>query len=80
MGVLFGSHFLPYAWLYRSRGYGFLAIGTTVALCAAVLVTRAPLYANVPLIAAACYAVAIVLLWMETNPNRAARATIPGRA
>jgi hypothetical protein len=28
MAVLFCSHFLPYNWLYRSRGYAFLAVAT----------------------------------------------------
>ncbi len=42
MAVLFGSHYLPYAWLYRSPGYGFLAVKSAVALSVAVVVTRAP--------------------------------------
>lgn len=67
MAVLFGSHFLPYAWLYRSRGYGFLAVAVAVVLTVMVVVTRQPLYAAAPLLAAGCYAVAIALLWQEVR-------------
>jgi hypothetical protein len=54
MATLFGSHFLGYGWLYRSRGY-------------AVLIARDPLYLQVPLLAAAVYAVAVVLLTLEVR-------------
>lgn len=67
LAVLFGSHFLPYAWLYRSRAYAFLAVSTTVALVAGALVTRSDLYATAPLVAAACYAVTVLLLWREVR-------------
>ncbi|GIP37830.1 hypothetical protein J31TS4_11100 [Paenibacillus sp. J31TS4] len=30
VGILGGSHFLPYAWIYRSRSYLFLTIATTL--------------------------------------------------
>ena len=58
LAVLFGSHFLPYAWLYRSAAFGFLAVATTLVVTAGVVVTRNPLFTTVPLLAAACYAVA----------------------
>jgi len=67
LGVLFGSHFLPYLWLYRSRGYAFLAISTCVVLSGAAIVTRGPLYHQVPVIAAACYAIAVIILWSEVR-------------
>src|SRR5262245_23308612 len=67
MAVLFGSHFLPYSWLYRSRGYAFLAIGIAIIAIAAIFIVRRPLYATMPLLAAACYAVAVIMLWMENN-------------
>jgi len=67
LAVLFGSHFLPYAWLYRSAGYGFLAVATTLVVSAGVIVTRSPLYATAPLLAAACYAVAVAMLWREVS-------------
>ena len=73
MGVLFGAHFLPYAWLYRSRAYAVLAIATSSVLTVAVLVTRSPLYAIAPLLAAACYGVAVAMLWREATQGRTDR-------
>jgi hypothetical protein len=65
MAVLFGSHFLPYWWLYRSRAYALLAVLTTVASTVAVLIAHGPLFTNIPLIAATCYTVACVALARE---------------
>jgi len=65
MAVLFGSHFLPYAWLYRSRAYAVLAISTVLVTTVAVMVARQPLMTTIPLIAAGCYAVSTVLLMRE---------------
>ena len=65
LGSLFGSHFLPYSWLYKSRGYAFLAIGTAVVATAGIFVFRRPLYDLVPLLAAACYAVTVAMLLSE---------------
>jgi hypothetical protein len=65
MALLFGSHFLPYAWLYRSRGYALLAIATALALTAAAIATRSALYSAAPLIAAAGYSVAVVMIGRE---------------
>jgi hypothetical protein len=65
MAVLFGSHFLPYAWLYRSRAYGFLSVSVAVSLTALAIVTRAPMPETVPLVTAACYFLAVAWLWRE---------------
>lgn len=65
MCVLFGSHFLGYAWLYRSRGYALLTIGTAVVPTVAVLAAGNALVATVPVLAAAVYAVAVVQLFRE---------------
>ena len=67
MAVLFGSHFLPYTWLYRSRGYAFLAIGIAVVAVVGIFVVRKPLYSTMPLLAAACYAIAVAMLWLEVQ-------------
>jgi formate/nitrite transporter FocA (FNT family) len=67
MAVLFGSHFLPYGWLYRSRGYSFLAISVALVLTVAVLATGKSHYTTAPIAAAACYAIAIGLLWQEVR-------------
>ncbi|HEY5548341.1 MAG TPA: hypothetical protein VIL17_01950 [Coriobacteriia bacterium] len=37
LAVLFGSHFLPYGWLYQSRGYYFLGIAVPVVAAATAL-------------------------------------------
>jgi len=66
MAVLFGSHFLPYGWLYRSRGYMVLTILTTLATTATVLIARGPAPQIVPLVAAASYLVAILMIRAET--------------
>lgn len=67
MAVLFGSHFLPYWWLYRSRAYAVLAVLTTAAVTLAVLIAGGPLFAGIPLIAAACYGLACAALWREVS-------------
>ena len=67
MATLFGSHFLGYAWLYRSRGYAVLSVGVSVVLTASVIVARDPLYLQVPLLTAAVYAVAVALLTLEVR-------------
>jgi formate/nitrite transporter FocA (FNT family) len=65
LAVLFGSHFLPYGWLYASRAYALLAALVAVTLSAAVLYTGSPMYFTAPVVAAACYVVAITFLWRE---------------
>lgn len=65
MAILFGSHFLPYAWLYQSRAYALLTVLTTVVLTVAALASGSSLYASAPLLAAGCYAVAGLVLWRE---------------
>jgi hypothetical protein len=78
MAILFGSHFLPYAWLHRSRAYAFLAASVAIALTALALVTRAPMPETVPLVTAACYGVAIAWMWIENAASARAgqRATL----
>ncbi|MDA0330033.1 MAG: hypothetical protein O2958_13635 [Gemmatimonadetes bacterium] len=66
MAVLFGSHFLPYAWLYESRAYAFLSISVAVVMSVGVVATRSPLYLTVPFMAAGCYA--------SADPGRSVRA------
>lgn len=69
MAILFGSHFLPYAWLYNSRAYAFLTISVTVSLSALVITTGDPMPTVVPLITAACYAVAVIWMWTENRAS-----------
>ena len=65
MACLFASHFLPYGWLYRSKGYMLLAILTAVATTVTVIAARGPAPQVVPLVAAASYLVAIVVIRNE---------------
>jgi hypothetical protein len=70
MAVLFGSHFLPYWWLYRSPAYAALAILTASAVTLAVLIAGEPLFMTIPLIAAGCYALSCVALGVEVSGLR----------
>jgi hypothetical protein len=65
IAVLFSSHFLPYAWMYRSAGYATLAVATTVVVTLAVVATKSPLYLTVPVLTAGCYAVSLGMLARE---------------
>ena len=69
---LFGTHFLPYSWLYGSRAYAFLTISVAVSLTVLAVATRAPNPILASLLTAACYAVTVVWLWHE---NRAEKTT-----
>ena len=73
MAVLFCSHFLPYNWLYRSRGYAFLAVATGAISTAAVIAARSSLYDWIPLIAAGCYAISVVMIWGENKADLAVK-------
>lgn len=67
MGALFGSHFLPYAWIYRSRGYAVLGVGCPVAATVAQLAAPQLAMVGVPLAVASVYALAVVLLAGENR-------------
>ena len=69
LAVLFGSHFLPYGWMYRSIGYPFLALSLAVVMSVGALVSGGPMFLTVPLLAAGCYAVAVGILWLEIRPR-----------
>lgn len=67
MGCLFGSHFLAYGWLYRSRGYTMLGIvGPTVAT---ILQALAPANSivTIPAVMAIVYLISAVLLHSENH-------------
>jgi len=75
LAALLGTHFLPYAWLYRSPSYALLGTGSV--LLAALLQWRWPAQANlaIPLAMAACYALAT--LGVAGENRRDARAGWP---
>jgi hypothetical protein len=43
-------------------------VSLAVTLSAGAVVTGSPMYLAVPLIAAACHAVAVIILWTEVRP------------
>ncbi len=66
MAVLFGSHFLPYGWFYRSAGYTALGIGSIVVPTVLVLAgVRAP--EHVALAMAAMYVACVVRVHFENR-------------
>ena len=73
MVVLFGSHFLPYGWLYRSRAYIFLGVSFVVAVVVAAVLTRGPIHALAPPLAAVCYLIGIALLVSEVAALKSRR-------
>ena len=67
MVVLFCSHFLGYAWLYRSRGYAVLAIAGPVAAAMLAFTAGARSHYALPPVTAGIYAIACALLFAETR-------------
>lgn len=67
LGSLFGSHFLPYGWFYRSRGYTMLGIAAPVVATLLQIAAPARAFVLIPLGMAACYAVAIAMLQRENS-------------
>lgn len=68
VGLLGGAHFLPYAWIYRSRAYVFVTLGTC--LSALVLGTAfvSLAYTVVPLGMAMVFAIAV--FWIVSENRR----------
>jgi hypothetical protein len=79
LGSLFGSHFLPYGWFYRSRGYTALGISAPVVATLLHLAAPGRAFVLIPLGMAACYAVSIAMVWRE-NQVQARLAFIPSPA
>ena len=75
LGTLFGSHFLPYGWFYRSRGYVFLGIAAPVATIAVQVAMPERVYVAVPLALAAAYLVCVAMIAGENRGRRAAAAS-----
>jgi hypothetical protein len=74
MGVLFGSHFLPYGWFYRSRGYTVLGIAGPLAAIGLQLAAPTHAMTAIPLAMAAMYALALAMLIAENRATTAASA------
>lgn len=67
MGTLFGSHFLPYGWFYRSRGYTVLGIGAPAVALGLQLAASAHAWVAIPLAVTAMYALAVAMLLAENR-------------
>lgn len=68
VGLLGGAHFLPYAWIYRTRAYIFVTLGTC--LPALVLGTAfvSAAYTVVPMSMAAAFAVGV--FWIVSDNRK----------
>lgn len=67
MATLFGSHFLPYGWFYRSRGYLGLGLGVPLVATALQLAAPAHAFVAIPLAVAAVYALAVARVAHENH-------------
>jgi len=65
MAVLFGSHFLPYGWLYQSRGYYFLGIVVPALAVVVALMGPSVSHALTAPVTAVIYAIACAVVLKE---------------
>lgn len=72
MGTLLGSHFIPYGWLYRSRGYLVIGIGSVLAATAAHVLAPAQAFIAIPAALACVYAAGIAIVLGENRRLRMA--------
>jgi hypothetical protein len=70
IGVLGGAHFLPYAWLYNSRAYLFVALGTGLAAFILGGAFMASSLLLVPLAIALVYATGTIWILQENRQGR----------
>jgi hypothetical protein len=68
VGLLGGAHFLPYAWIYRSRAYVFVTLGTCLSALVLGIAFTSVAYTVVPLGMAAVFAIAV--LWIVSENRR----------
>lgn len=77
MTALFGSHFLPYGWLYRSRGYALLGIGSVLLATLLQLALPAQAFVAMPLAMGLLYLLAAAMIQGENRCTRALAAASP---
>lgn len=65
VGVLTGAHFLPFAVIYRSKGYLFQSIGTVLAASIIGWIFLENTFVITPFVVAAVYIVTCILLHFE---------------
>lgn len=67
IAVLAGAHFLPLMWVYESRSYVFLSVGTVLASAAAALVMKEEAFTIIPFAVFVVYLITIAGLTMENK-------------
>jgi hypothetical protein len=80
VGLLGGAHFLPYAWIYRSRAYWFVTLGTCLSALVIGIGFVSKAYIAVPLSMAAVFAISVFWILAENrNDGRALVTTSNGQ-
>jgi hypothetical protein len=80
VGLLGGAHFLPYAWIYRSRAYWFVTLGTCLSALVIGIGFVSKAYVAVPLSMAAVFAISVFWILAENrNDGRALVTTSNGQ-
>lgn len=74
VGLLGGAHFLPYAWIYRSRAYVFVTLGICLSALVLGIAFTSVAYTVVPLGMAAIFAIAVLWIVSENRRDLALRA------
>ena len=69
VGIVAGSHFIYYAWLYNSKAYYFMTIATVAVATFAGLRFGEQSYTMVPLAMAAVYLLSIGWLFLENRQS-----------
>jgi hypothetical protein len=67
MAILFGSHFIPYGWLYKSKAYYFIGIAMPCLGCLLALLGKEISYQYTFAALIPVYAITIRLLFSEIN-------------
>jgi hypothetical protein len=67
--VLFGSHFLPYGWLYQSPGYYFMGIALPIAATVLALFGSSISYRWTAPVAAGIYLLGFIQILREIKPK-----------
>ena len=72
MAILFGSHFIPYGWLYKSKAYYFIGIMMPSLGCLLALLGKEISYQYTFLALVPVYLITIGLLFSETKLSKPA--------
>lgn len=67
VGLLGGAHFLPYSWIYRSRAYTFISVGTGVTSLVFGIGFVSSAYTLVPLSIATVYSLGVLWILYENR-------------